>query len=103
MDLNFKRRACERAIAAEVADELYEALRPAMDAAGPFADASKFMEENRGLIAHIFGLACERHQLTSEAEAARVLGFVPPVLADLRRRFDQLNRQVDAAVKQVGL
>lgn len=101
MDLNFKRRARERGIAAEVANALYEALRPAMDAAGPAADPAAFMEQNRGLIAHLFGLACERHHLATEAEATRVLNYIPQVLADLRRGFDRLKGQVDDAVSRL--
>ena len=93
MDLNFKRRARERRIAAEVANELYQALKPAIDAAGPAADAKKLMDENRGLMAHIFGLACDRHDVATEAEGARIFSYIKPALADLQRRFDHVNRQ----------
>jgi hypothetical protein len=92
MDLNFKRRARERRIAAEIANELYHALRPAMDK-GP--DAETLMAENRGLVAHIFGIACERHQLATEAAAARVLAYVPSVLAEMNRRFEDLNKKFE--------
>jgi hypothetical protein len=86
MDFNFKCRKRERAIAAEVANELYTALKPAMDARTH--DAQSLIDENRGLIAHVFGMACERHQLTTEAEAARVFGYIPAALADLLRRVE---------------
>lgn len=44
-----KRGKHERAIAAEVAQELFKGLTPAMDAG---ADAETLISENRGLIAH---------------------------------------------------
>jgi hypothetical protein len=90
MDLNFKRRAKERAIAAEVVNEFYELLRPAMDAG---TDAQTLIDENRAQMAHIFGTACERHRLADEAAVARVFGHIQPTLASLRRRFETLERQ----------
>jgi hypothetical protein len=93
MDFNFKCRKRERAIAAEVANELYTALKPAMDARTH--DAQSLIDENRGLIAHVFGMACERHQLTTEAEAARVFGYIPAALADLLRRVEDLRSQLE--------
>src|ERR1035437_5284248 len=71
MRLNLKQGARERRIAAEAVNEIFVALKPALDAARPAADAAKFMEENRGLIAHIFGLACDRHRGVTEGEATR--------------------------------
>jgi len=58
-------------------------------------DAQSLIDENRGLIAHTFGLVCERHQLTTEAEAARVFSYIPAALADLLRRFEDLDRQLE--------
>jgi hypothetical protein len=102
MDLNFKRRARERRIAAEIANELYAALKPTMDAR--VHSAQSLIDQNRGLIAHLFGLACERHQIATHAAAARVFGYLPSVLADLTRRVDHLNQQfVAAAAKLEGL
>ena len=95
MGLNLKQGARERRIAAEAVNEIFVALKPALDAARPAADAAKFMEENRGLIAHIFGLACDRHRVVTEAEATRVFARVEPALADLRCRFDHVNRQFE--------
>jgi hypothetical protein len=66
MVFNLKRRARERAIAAEIANELYFAWKPAMEA-GATADA--LMTEHRQTFAHVFAAACERHGLQSEAEA----------------------------------
>lgn len=102
MDWNLARRARERGIAAEIASSLFEALKPAMDAAGPNADPGEFMEKNLGLVAHIFALASERHNLANEVAAARVFSYIAPVLADLRRRFDRLNGQLDAAVERMN-
>jgi hypothetical protein len=98
MDLNFKRRARERRIAAEVANELFHALRPAMNAG---ADAQTLIDENRGLIAHIFGMACDRHQLATEAEATRVFAYIQPALADLARRAAHLSRQIESATAKL--
>jgi hypothetical protein len=76
-----------------VAHELFAALKPAMDAG--VADAKTLIDENRGLIAHIFGLACERHQVGTEAAAARILSYIGPALADMKRRTDHLGRQFE--------
>jgi hypothetical protein len=64
------------------------------------ADGATLMEANKGLVAHIFGTACERHKLTTEAQAARVFGYIAPALADLLRRFEDLNRQISAAAER---
>ena len=80
-------------IAAEIAHELYAALTPAMDAGD--GDAKTLLNENHGLIAHIFGLACERHQVGTEAAAARILSYIEPALADRQRRFDHLGCQFE--------
>jgi hypothetical protein len=45
-------------------DLLYAALKPAMDSG--ITDGATLMEANKGLVAHIFGTACERHKLTTE-------------------------------------
>src|ERR1035437_9382602 len=83
-----------------VAHELFAALKPAMDAG--VADAKTLIDENRGLIAHIFGLACERHQVGTEAAAARILSYIEPALADQERRFDHVSRRLDRATAKIG-
>ncbi len=87
MDWNLKRRARERRIAAEVVDEVYAALKSALDSG---ADAQILINEKRELVARIFALACERHQLTNEAAASRVFAYLVPVLADLHRRLEKI-------------
>jgi hypothetical protein len=79
IDFNFKRSARERAIAAEIANDLYRTFQPAMES---WATADFLLAaENRATFAHIFGAACERNGLQTEAEATRVLNYVPKAMA----------------------
>ncbi len=87
--LNPKRRKRELAIATEVVIELYQALRPAIEAAGPSADGLKLMQDNNWMLADIFGRACERHQL-AEAAARRVYSEIPAALSDLVKTGEEL-------------
>jgi hypothetical protein len=96
MDLNFRRRKIERGIAGEVVNELFAALKPTMDARAHTAES--LIDENKPLIVHLFGLACERHQLTAES-ATRVLHYLPKIAGDLERRFADLNHEVEAATE----
>jgi hypothetical protein len=89
MDFNLKRRAFEQAVAADVAAELFRALGPGI----PIADHSE-------TVCRVFGAGLDRHQITTEAAAARILGFVPKYLADLNRQRAEFNRQLDAAIRQ---
>ena len=60
------------------------------------------MEQNLTVVADTFGAVCERHrdELPTEASVLRVWQYLPGVVADLNRRFDDLNRQVEAGVEQ---
>jgi hypothetical protein len=97
MDLNLRRRARERAIAAEVVNELFETLRPAMDAG---ADPVMLIAEHRPLVAHIFGAACERNGLQTEAEVKRAFAYIAPTVASLNRRYGKLASKVEAMAVQ---
>ena len=77
MDVNLRRRARERAIAAEIANEL--ALSPAMQG-GLTPEA---LSDNSSLVCEVFGRVFDRHQIVDEGAAERILGYVPKVLAGL--------------------
>jgi hypothetical protein len=88
--MDIKRRARERAIAAEIAHELHRALGPTMPEA---------LGENRDIVCGIFADAFDRHQVVSEASGERILAYVPLELAERHRKFAELHRQLDAAVR----
>jgi hypothetical protein len=90
MDLNFKRRSRERAIASEIANELYHALGPAMPEA---------LAENRDVVCETFARVFDRHGIVTEASGSRILAYVPKVLADLNLKFAELKSRLDAAVR----
>lgn len=92
MDLNVKRRARERLIAAEIANELFAALKAIMDAG---TTPQRLIDEHRGLMAHVFALGCERHQLSTKPEMERVFAYIIPALADARRNAERIAREVD--------
>jgi hypothetical protein len=89
MDLNIARAKREKAIAQEVANELYALTQPTMDIGG---DVTPLLQLH---LPHIFGKACERHSLQTEAECQRVFGYVTPALASLNQRFQKLARRVE--------
>jgi hypothetical protein len=99
MDLNFKRRSRERAIATEVVNELFAELRPAMDAG---ADAATLIEQHRPLLGHILGTACQRNGLQTEAEVQRVFGYIAPTVSSLSNRYARLARKVKRAEIRFG-
>jgi hypothetical protein len=89
--MDFNRRTRERAIASEIAHELHRALgaiRP-----------EELVGENRDVVEKVFGTAFDRHGVTAEAVAARILKFVPKRLAELNLKFADFNRQLDAAIR----
>jgi hypothetical protein len=88
MDWNLNRRKREREIAAEIADELHRVLGPT---------SPEVLAEKSDLVCGIFADSFDRHQVVSEASGERILAHVPLVLADLNRKFAELNRQLDAA------
>src|ERR1035437_2911877 len=94
MDVNLRRRARERAIAAEIANEL--ALSPAMQG----GLTPEPLSDNSSLVCEVFGRVCDRHQVVTEDAGARILEYVPKVLAKLNLKFADLNRQLDAAIRQ---
>jgi hypothetical protein len=89
-EANLKRKR-ERAIASEVANELFRvlgAIRP-----------EELVGENRDVVERIFGHAFDRHGVVAEASGARILEFVPKVLASLNLKYAEFNRQIDAAIR----
>jgi hypothetical protein len=91
MDINLKRRARERAIASEIANELHRALGPMPPEA---------LAEKNDDICKVFADAFDRHHVVSEASGERILAHVPKVLAGLNQSFADLNRKLDAAMRQ---
>jgi hypothetical protein len=90
IEMDFKRRKHERAVAAEIANEIHRALGPAMPEVG----------ENRDTVCRIFADAFDRHQVVSEASGERILKCVPKILAGLYQNYAELNSRLDAAVRQ---
>lgn len=84
MDLNFRRRRSDRAIAREVAEEFFKATKPLFDAGAT--------DIARDLLARHFGLVCERHQL-SETAATRIFGYVTGALADMQGELDDVGKK----------
>ena len=93
MDTNLRRRSHERAIAAEVANELFRALGPAMM-------PESLGEKNRDVVERVFGDAFDRHGVAAEASGARILAYVPAELARLNFKYAEFDRKLDAAVRQ---
>jgi hypothetical protein len=91
--MDIKRKAREHAIAAEIADELHNALGPVMM---PEALTAK----NGDIVRETFGRVFDRHHVVSEAVAARILKHVPKVLAAHNAKFAELHCRLDAAVRQ---
>jgi hypothetical protein len=84
-------RTRERAIAAEIADELHRVLGPILpqDLAG----------KNGDIVRGVFGDAFDRHGIINETVAARILARVPKVLARMNLQFAELNRQLAVAAR----
>jgi len=91
-EANFKRKR-ELAIASEIANELFRALGPAMM-------PESLGEKNRDVVEKVFGDAFDRHGVVAESSGARILGFVPSMLAKLNFKFAEFDRQLDAAIRQ---
>jgi hypothetical protein len=91
--MDIKRRARERAIAAEIAGEIHRVMGPTMPEA--------LVGENRDIVCGVFADAFDRHGIVTEASGARILGYVPKVLAGLNQSFADLNRKLDAAVRPI--
>lgn len=91
MDLNFERRKREMAIAREVAEAFYRAVKSAIDAG--VTDTNKLQAENRDALAHHFGMICQRHQL-GEADAKRVFGYAPRAIAARQHEMDALDAKI---------
>jgi hypothetical protein len=89
--MDFKRRARERAIALEIAQAIHSAL-------GSSTKPEDLGEKNRDLVCAKFADAFDSHGVTDEAAGARILSYVPGVLAELNYSFYELNRKIDIAV-----
>jgi hypothetical protein len=91
MDLNPRRRTFEQAVALQIAQELTRALGPILPEALATANET---------VCGIFADAFDRNEVTNEAAAARILGYVPKFLVDLNSQFAELNARLDAAIRQ---
>lgn len=85
---DFSRRSRERQAAVETVDEVFAALKPAMDA-NRSTDPAELIERYRGTIAVIFGSACERNKLQTETSARRAFDLIEP---ELRGRAQAVDR-----------
>jgi hypothetical protein len=94
MDLNFKRRRADRAIAREVAEQLFSAVRSGL------SDGATAVPVE--LIAHHFGTVCKRHEL-DEAAALRVYGYVNGSLKEIRRELDDVGRKFAGLEKDLSV
>jgi hypothetical protein len=84
MDLNFVRRRREREIAQDVAREFMCNVTSSETVAPP------------ELLAHHFGLACQRFDFVpNEAEAKRVLRYASKEIALERRKAERLSERLN--------
>lgn len=86
--MDFNQRARERRIAEEIADAIHRS--------GPTLPENL----NRESVCGIFADAFDRHGIVAEDAGARILSYVPKVLAGLNQSFADLNRKLDAAIRQ---
>jgi hypothetical protein len=77
--VDFKRRKYEQAIAAEIAQELHACL-------GSTMMPEDLVGQNRDVVCEVFGRVFDRHQVVSEVSGARILGYVPKLLANAARK-----------------
>jgi hypothetical protein len=91
--MDLKRKARERQIAEEIANEIYHEL-------GPVAPEALALAKNSDIVCKVFSDAFDRHRITNEASAARILKHVPKILAGLNESFANLNQKLDAAIQQ---
>jgi hypothetical protein len=84
MDLNFKRRKADRAIAREAAEQLFFGVRSAL------SDGATSVPIE--LIAHHFGIVCKRHNLDGAA-ALRAYGYVDRSLVEMLHELDAAGRK----------
>lgn len=91
LDVNLTRRKFEQSVAADVAEQLFCALGPGIP-----------IEDRRETVCRVFGEGLDRHNISTEAAAARILHFIPAKLADINRRHDELQRRLDAAFNDRG-
>jgi hypothetical protein len=80
----------ERAIAQEIANEIRLVLGQVMP--------EDLGNKNQDLVCGIFAGAFDRHRVVDEAAGARILSYVPGILAKLNFNFAELNRRLDVAV-----
>jgi hypothetical protein len=90
MDVNLRRRARERAIASEIANELYRELGPILP---------EMLATKNAVIHKVFADAFDFHSVTDEPSAGRILAHVPKALAGHNLKFAELQRRLDAAVR----
>jgi hypothetical protein len=93
MDINLKRRAKEKNIAAEVAEQFIRET--------PTTEVSQ-----NDLLAHHFGVVCQRLEFVpDEASTGRVLSYVLKALVARSRQIDKARDAVDGfadAVKRAA-
>jgi phage gpG-like protein len=89
------RKARDRRVAQEFADELTKAL------GGP-AMPPEALTANRETVGEIFGRVLDRHQIVNEAAAACVLACVPRVLAKNFKSAELNRRRRRDAARNVG-
>jgi len=58
------------------------------------------LAENRDTVCEVFERVFDRHHVVTEDVGARILARVPKELAVLNLQFAELNRQLDAAIRQ---
>ena len=88
---DLKSRKREKAIANEIANELHRALGPIMPEA---------LAKNSDVVCKVFGEAFDRNRIVDESAGARILSYVPKILAGMNFKFVETNRQLDVAVRQ---
>jgi hypothetical protein len=92
MDVSLKRRSRERSIAEDLARELHRLLGP---------HAPEALAENSDVVCDAFSRIFDQHGIVNESSGARILGYVPKVLAQLNFKHAELHRQIDAAIRHV--
>ena len=95
------RKARDRRVAEEIADELAKALGgPALTAIARSRIPSEALtEETRDTVGEVFGRIFDQRGIVTEAAAANILMCVPRILAKNFKAAER-NRQLDAAMPQ---
>ena len=89
--MDLRRRTRERQIAEGIAAELHRVMGPILP---------EMLATKNAVIHKVFADAFDFYSVTDEPSAGRILAHVPKALAGLNLKFAELQRRLDAAMRQ---